>query len=200
MSSPAAKRVRSNKDVPYELIYWPGIPGRAEHVRLLLEEAEAEYKDLALTKDEAIKAVTGLISTENIGDEHNPPILAPPVLKHGELTISQTSNILLYLAHRHGLSPGPEEGDGYYHVNGLILTALDGLSNEVHDCHHPIATGLYYEDQKEEALKKAKDYTANRLPKFLGYFERVLKAETHGEGPWLYGGKLTSADLVLFQV
>ena len=62
-----------------------------------------------------------------------------------------------------------------------------------------MATGKYYEDQKEEAKTKSADYTANRLPKFLGYFERVLTGEASKGGKFLYGGKLSYADLVLFQ-
>ncbi len=88
---------------------------------------------------------------------------------------------------------------GLYRVNGLALTALDGLSDEVHDCHHPISTGLYYEDQKEESLRRSQDFVTSRLPKYLGYFERVLKGAASGDGPWLYGGRLSYADLVLFQ-
>ncbi len=59
---------------------------------------------------------------------------------------------------------------------------------------------VYYEDQEEESLRRSKDFVANRLPKFLGYFERVLGGKASGDGPWLYGGQLTYADLVLFQV
>lgn len=198
MSAP--KRQRSSKDVPYELIYWPGIPGRGEHVRLALEEAGATYTDTATAKD-GMQTVLAQIDAKNTGDELNPPPLAPPMLRHGDLFISQTSNILMYLGPRLKLvPPADEDEDGLYQVNGLTLTALDGLSNEVHDCHHPIATGLYYEDQKEESLLKAKDFVKNRLPKFLGYFERVLSGKASGDGPWLYGGQLTYADLVLFQV
>lgn len=96
--------------------------------------------------------------------------------------------------------PGLEEdGDAIYRVNALALTALDGLSNESHDCHHPVATSLYYEDQKKESKRKSEDYIKNRIPKFLGYFERVLKGEASKGGKWLYGGELSYADLVLFQ-
>ncbi|KAF3808662.1 Glutathione S-transferase [Colletotrichum gloeosporioides] len=199
-TSPSAKRQKSSKDVPYELIYWPGLPGRGEHIRLALEEAGAEYTDTAHIED-GVKSVLAQIDAKNTGDDHNPPPLAPPILKHGDLVISQTPNILLYLGPRTGLAPKPdgEDADGIYRINALVLTALDGLSNEVHDTHHPIATGLYYEDQKEESKRKAKDYLENRLPKFLGYFERVLKGKASGEGSWLYGGSLTYADLVLFQ-
>ncbi|KAI1087900.1 hypothetical protein F5B19DRAFT_486350 [Rostrohypoxylon terebratum] len=182
----APKRQKSSKDVPYELIYWPGVPGRGEHIRLALEEAGATYTDTAHTEG-GRDQVAAQIDVENIGDDLNPPPLAPPILRHGDLLISQTPNILLYL--------GPRLGYALYKVNGLALTALDGLSNEVHDCHHPIASGLYYEDQKDEAKRKAKDFVENRLPKFLGYFERVLQGKASGDGPWLYGGQLTYADL-----
>lgn len=87
-----------------------------------------------------------------------------------------------------------------FKINALALTALDGLSNEVHNCHHPIAIDLHYEDQKEECLRRVKDWVKHRLPKYLGYFERVLAGKASGEGPLLYGGVLTWADLVFFQV
>lgn len=84
-------------------------------------------------------------------------------------------------------------------MNALALTALDGLCNETHDTHHPIAVGDYYEAQKVEAKKRAADYVKSRLPKFLGHFEKVLGGAASGRGEWLYGGRLTYADLVLFQ-
>jgi glutathione S-transferase len=185
------------KDVPYELVYWPGVPGRGEHIRLVLEDSGAEYTDTAQAEgglDQVLAFVQGTVPD----DGRNAPPLAPPILKHGELVISQTPNILQYVGSRHGLAG--KDTDGIYRVNALALTALDGLSNEPHDCHHPIATGLYYEDQKEESKRKATDYVTNRLPKFMSYFERVLGSKSSGDGPWLYGGKLTYADLVLFQV
>ena len=113
------------------------------------------------------------------------------------MTISQTPNILQYLGQKLDLIP--KDLNGLYHVNSLTLTALDGLSNEPHDVHHPIAVGEYYEDQKAEAKRKADDYRAHRLPKFLGYFERVLSSPASQGGEYLYGGQLTYADLVLFQ-
>ena len=145
-----------------------------------------------------MKTVTTQLSETNKGDQTNPPPLAPPILSHGDLTISQTPNILLYLGPKLGLVPS-DDTNAVYHVNSLTLTALDGLSNEPHDVHHPVAVGLYYEDQKAEALRKADDYRQNRLPKFLGYFERVLEGPASNGGQYLYGGQLTYADLVLFQ-
>ncbi|KAI0010103.1 hypothetical protein F4779DRAFT_627413 [Xylariaceae sp. FL0662B] len=190
---------KSSKDAPYELIYWPGIPGRGEHIRLALEEAGATYTDTARI-EQGVDQVLAQIDEKNLGDDHNPPPFAPPILRHGDLVISQTPNILLYLGQRLGLAPDDDAHPGaLYKVNELALTALDGLSNEVHDTHHPIAVGLYYEEQKLEARRKSEEFVRNRLPKFLGYFERVLQGKASGEGPWLYGGQLTYADLVLFQ-
>ena len=199
MSTRSNKSQRTSEDVPYELIYHPGIPGRGEHIRLALEEAGAMYTDSAQVKD-GRKSVASQLSVKNTGDEHSPPPLAPPILRHGELILSQTPNILMYLGSQLDLVPSQEsDPNGIWHINALTLTALDGLSNEPHDVHHPVAVGEYYEDQKDEAKRKAADYLENRLPKFLGYFERVLTGKASGGGEWLYGGKLTYADLVLFQ-
>ncbi|KXJ86778.1 glutathione S-transferase [Microdochium bolleyi] len=208
--SPDSKRQKTadgpkpSHGVEYELIYWPGIPGRGEHIRLCLEEGGASYTDTALVEGEGggAPAVMAQIAASNKGTATSPPPLAPPILRHGDLTISQLPNILMYLGPRLGLAPGSADGassSAPYMINQLALTALDGLSNEPHDCHHPVAVGDYYEDQKEEAKRKSKDYVQNRLPKFLGYFQRVLEGEASGQGPWLHGGALSWADVVLFQ-
>ncbi|KAF4461777.1 glutathione S-transferase [Fusarium albosuccineum] len=197
MAQPDPKRVKTDDDAPYELIYWPGLPGRGELIRLLFEEAGVPYVDSARTPDKAAALVMSHISPESVGDDHNPPPLAPPILKHGDLVIPQVPNILLYIAPRIGLAP--KEGHGVYHLNGIVLTIIDGLVNEMHETHHPIAVSLYYADQKEEAKKRSKYYIKDRLPKWFGYLQRVLDAKTSGEGPWLYGDSLTYADLVLFQ-
>ncbi|CAK7267765.1 hypothetical protein SEPCBS119000_002718 [Sporothrix epigloea] len=211
-TAPAAKRQKAStpdtpidtSSAPYKLIYWPGLPGRGEHIRLVFEEAGVAYTDTAL-QDDAMQQVLDQISTKNLAVDGAPnvPPLAPPVLEHGGLVISQTANILMYLAPRLGLAPDTDSGDAgaIYRLNALVLTALDGLSNEVHDCHHPICTSLYYADQRAEAVRRSKEFVTQRLPKFLGYFERVLRvqAERDVANKWLYGARLTYADLVLFQ-
>ena len=184
---------------PYELLYWPGIPGRGEYVRLCFEATSTPYTDVCNASKSNMSQLISLISDKNTGDETNPPPLAPPVLRHGDLLVSQTPNILLYLGKRLGLAGAEGDENAIYHVNQLALTALDGLGNEAHDTHHPIATSAYYEDQKPEAKKKAEDYTAYRLPKFLDYFERVLESQASRGGEYLYGGQITYADLVLWQ-
>ncbi|KAI1388171.1 glutathione S-transferase domain-containing protein [Hypoxylon trugodes] len=189
----------SPKDASYELLYWPGFPGRGEFIRLALEEAGITYMDTAQFKN-GIDQVIAQYDEKNLGDDFNPPPFACPILRHGDLLISQTSNILLYLGPRLGLVPKDDKHhDALYKVNMLALTALDAFSNEMHESHHPISVGLYYEDQKDEAKRRTKDFVQTRLPKFLSYFERVIQGKASGEGPWLYSGQLTYADLVLFQ-
>ena len=202
MSAPAPKRQRTSSppsDPIYELFYWPGIPGRGEHVRLCFEESGTPYKDVCNVEENGIQQLYALNSEKSIGDTINPPVAAPPALRYGDLIVSQTPNIVLYLGPKLGLAGPEDDKNAIYHVNQLSLTALDGLSNEPHDTHHPIATGWNYEEQKDEAKRKAKDYIANRLPKFLGYFEQVLNGPASKGGDWLYGGQLTFADLVFWQ-
>lgn len=189
---------------PYELLYHPGIPGRGEFIRLALETAGVAYTDIANEDSqngyqEVQKVAINPSATES--EAGNPPVFAPPALrvpgaaKDGtSLVIHQTSNILLYLGEKLDLNG---EGDERFFVNQITLTALD-LSNEVHDSHHPIAVKKYYEDQKDEALKKAEDVRGSRIPKFLSYFQRVLQG--NGNGKYLVGNKLTYADLTTWQV
>jgi glutathione S-transferase len=121
---------------------------------------------------------------------------APPFLRAGKLLIGQTANILLYLGSRHGLAPANEAGQLWAHQ--LQLTIAD-LVVEAHDTHHPIASGLYYEDQRPQAKRRAADFLASRAPKYLGYFERVLAQNPAGD-KHLVGARLTYPDLSLFQI
>ena len=179
----------------YVLYYWPGIQGRGEYVRLALEEAGAKYVDIALVPEEKGGGVP-VIERYLEGEDVQRPPFAPPFLKAGRQLIGQTANILLYLGGRLGLAPRAEAGRLWTHQ--LQLTIAD-LIVEIHDTHHPIGGGLYYSEQKREARRRARDFLANRLPKFCGYFERVLERNP-GPGPWLVGTRLTYADLSLAQV
>jgi glutathione S-transferase len=178
----------------YELYYWPSIQGRGEFVRLALEEAGARYQDVARGsgKGAGVAALMRLLNGRNI---EQPPF-APPFLKAGRLIIGQTANILQYLGPRHGLAPKNESGRTWTH--GLQLTIADFLV-EIHDTHHPVAAGLYYEDQKREASRRAADFLKNRMPKYLGYFEHVLAGDGRA-GRFLAGARLTYADLSMFQI
>jgi glutathione S-transferase len=127
-------------------------------------------------------------------DEGATPPFAPPFLRAGKLVIGQTANILLYLGARHGLAPKTEAGKLWVHQ--LQLTVTDFVL-EVHDTHHPLGPSLYYEDQKAAAKKRTEEFWKERVPKYLGYFEDILK---RGGGSYLVGRKLTYIDLSLFQI
>src|SRR5256714_1295652 len=172
----------------YELYYWSGIQGRGEFIRLALEEAGADYIDVARKRGDG--AIAKLIERRG---EKRPPF-APPILKAGKLVIAQTANILLYLGPRLGLSAKDEAGRLWVHQ--LQLTITD-LVVEIHDTHHPVTSWLYFEEQIPSAKRRTKDFWRYRVPKFLGYFEKVL---TRSGGPWLTGRRLTYADLSLFQI
>ena len=174
----------------YELYYWPGIQGRGEFIRLALEQAGAPYRDVAREAD-GMAAMQRLLQDSDV---LHPPY-APPFLRHGSLLLAQTANILQYLGPRLELAPADEAGRLWTHQ--LQLTLIDFLV-EIHDTHHPIAGGLYYHEQKTEAARRAADFRAHRLPKYLGYFERLLDASQAGAG-WLAGDTLSYADLSLFQ-
>ncbi len=199
----AAKKQRTKPQ--YELLYHPGIPGRGEFIRLALEAAGVAYNDPANEKKEGYDIVRSSCDPTSTGDEDgNPPVFCPPALRvHGEgkngktLLIHQTPNILLYLGPKIGMAPEDDEVVKL-HINQLTLTALD-LTNEAHDTHHPVGVKLYYEDQKEESLRKAEDFRESRMPKFFGFFERVLKGNKEGNGKYLVGDKLTYADTTLWQ-
>jgi glutathione S-transferase len=177
--------------VRYELYYWPTIQGRGEFVRLALEEAGADYVDVARRAGKrGVPAMMQLIDGRRI---KRPPF-APPFLKAGPLVIAQTANILLYLGGRFGLAPREEAGRLWVHQLQLTIADLVAL---IHDTHHPITGYLYYEEQRAAAKLATKYFWRHRLPKFLRYFERVLQMSG---GPYLLGRKLTYADLSLFQI
>jgi glutathione S-transferase len=173
----------------YELYYWPEIQGRGEFVRLALEEAGADYVDVARSGPHGMAAMMRLMESRAV---RQPPF-APPFLRAGRRVIGQTANILLFLGPRLGLAPRADAGRLWAHQ--LQLTVADFVL-ETHDTHHPIAGSLYYEDQKPEAKRRAGLFIRERIAKFLGYFEEVL---ARSGGRWMLGGRLTYVDLSLFQ-
>jgi glutathione S-transferase len=176
----------------YQLYYQPSIQGRGEFIRLALEESGAEYDDVARDPNFGRPGIMKLL--EDPALEHPP--FAPPFLKAGKFLISQTANILQFLAPRHNLVPKNEASRIWAHQ--LQLTIADWLY-ETGQTHHPIANALYYEDQTAEAKKRAAHFTANRMPKFLGYFERILGKNSKGSD-FIFGKKVCYVDLSLFQM
>jgi glutathione S-transferase len=181
--------------MPYELYYWDGLQGRGEFVRLALEEAGADYADVARGLDEhghGTSAMMALIGSKT--EAHIP--FAPPFLKDGALIVPHVANILLYLGPKLGLAP--EDDALRFVAHGLQLTIADMVA-EVHDTHHPLSTDRYYEDQKDAAKERSSAFIRQRIPKFLGYFERVLRQNPAGD-THAVGDRTTTVDLSLFQL
>src|SRR5689334_344493 len=181
------------KDKPYELFYWPGIQGRGEFIRLALEEASAPYVDVARLPEKDGGGIKALMKVMHGAPGTLEPF-APPFLRAGDLVIAQTANILLFLGPR--LDLVPEDEARRFEAHQLQLTIADFVV-EVHDVHHPIASSLYYEDQKAEAKRRSEVFRTERIPKFLDYFERVLDRAQSGH---FIGSKLSYVDLSMFQV
>jgi glutathione S-transferase len=171
--------------MPYELWYWPGIPGRGEFVRLSLEAGGIAYVDQAIEHPDTLM---GDIKTRV------PEPFAPPYLVAGDLVIAQVANILLFLGDEHGLAPKDRAG-GYF-AHQVELTITDMVA-EAHDTHHPVELMSYYEDQKKEAKRRSADFRDKRMPKYLSWFERALDRAEDG---WLTGDGWSYADLSLFQL
>lgn len=177
----------------YRLYYWPSIQGRGEFVRLALEDAGAPYVDVARLSPPAggVPAILRLLSAKQVAS----PPFAPPFLQVGPLLIAQTANILQYLAPRLGLIGKGEPGRLFAHQ--LQLTIGDVVA-EVHDTHHPISSSLYYTQQRAEARRRSAYFLGERMPKFLGYFERVLAQSPTGRH--LVARRFCYAELSLFQL
>jgi glutathione S-transferase len=173
----------------YQLFYWPGIQGRGEFVRLALEDSGAAYDDVARGKG----GMNRMMAMIDGGRDKRSPF-APPFLKAGKLVIAQVANILFYLGPRLKLSPHDEAGRLWLHQ--LQLTVTDFVK-EIHDTHHPLGGELYYEDAKPEAKRFTENFLKSRAPKYLGYFETVLKKSG---GPFVLGRKFSYVDLSLFQL
>ncbi len=179
----------------YELYYWPGIQGRGEFIRLALEEGGARYRDVAALPAARGGGVPAILEVLQARGVRYPPF-AVPVLRAGRQLIAQTPNILLYLGGRLKLAPRDEHGRLWTHQ--LTLTLLD-LYVEIFATHHPLGDGYAYEEQRAAARRRTRDFLRVRLPKFFGYFERVLELN-RAHRPWMVGARVSYADLSMAQV
>jgi glutathione S-transferase len=180
------------RGVSIELYYWPGIQGRGEFVRLFLEDAGAAYVDVARDREDGLMVMMRLLE----GEESGALPLAPPFVKVGKTIVSQTANILAFLAPRLGLVAD----DALRAEASQIQLTIADFVDEVHDTHHPIAGSLYYEDQKAAAKRRAQHFVKERMPKYLGWFEKILARNRKSGGQWLVGTDCTYVDLSLFQI
>ncbi len=172
----------------YDLYYWPNIQGRGEFVRLALEATGTPYRDVAREK-----GAPAMIQQMAKGTT---PAFAPPFLVDGPIMVAQVAAILHYLGPTLGLVPADEAGRLWCHQ--IQLTITDFVA-EAHDTHHPLGSGLYYEDQKPEAVRRSRGFVMERMPKYLRWLERIVLRNPAGT-PHLVGDALSTADLSVFQL
>jgi glutathione S-transferase len=177
----------------YQLYYWPSIQGRGEFVRLAFEEVGVPYLDVARLPRAQGGGESAILKVLR-GTSGAPLPFASPVLKVGRLLIAQTADILQYLTPRLGLVGKSAQQRLFAHQ--LQLTIADCV-DEAHNTHHPLSGGLYYEEQRREARLAGAHFRAERMPKYLGYFERLL-----GPAPRRHplGRSFSYVDLSLFQL
>ena len=171
----------------YDLWYWPGIQGRGEFVRLALEAAGVEYRDRA--REEGAQALV-----DDLDARSGIRPYAPPYLVDGDFSIAQVAHILAWAGEKQGFGAGNLDGD--LQLIMLQLTISDIVA-EAHNVHHPIAGDLYYEEQKDAAVRAAENFRGQRIPKFFCYFEDALSAH---DGPFVLGDKWSHVDTSLFQL
>ena len=171
----------------YNFWYWPEIQGRGEFVRLAMEAGGIEYRDCSREH-----GAHGLIA--NLHRQGLRRAFAPPYLEAEGRVIAQTANILLYLGEKHDIAPS-DLADRLW-VHQVQLTVMDMVA-EVHQVHHPVGPGLYYEDQKAEAARFAAQFREKRMPKFLSYFNDISSKH---RAQWLVGDRWSYADTSLFQL
>ena len=179
----------------YELHYWPTIQGRGEFVRLALEAAGAPYLDVARADPDESLGVAALLRCQSDPAQPQPPF-APPFLRDGKLLIGQTAAILHHLGPALKLVGRSEQVRVW---TQQIQLTLGDLVDEAHNTHHPVASSLPYEDQRPEALRRARHFCSERIPKFMSWFETILARNPAGPRH-LVGGRLSYADLSLLQV
>ena len=99
----------------------------------------------------------------------------------------------------HRLVAPPIPGRSRRTRRGLSASGARGPrpGRQDHDTHHPISNALYYEEQRPTAKRYTKEFWRHRIPKMLGYFEKVLEGS---RGPYVFGRKVSYVDLSLFQI
>jgi glutathione S-transferase len=179
----------------YEFFYWPEIQGRGEFVRLALEDAGAPYIDVARGSESEGYGVPAMLALMR-GEGASQIPYAPPFLRDGDVIVSHTAAILLYLGGRIGLAPADEKGRLWTHQIQLTIT---DIVKEAYNSHHPIDEDKWFHEQKEAAIERAAVFRRDRMPKFLGWFERILEANPTA-AHHLVGNSVSYADLSLFQL
>ncbi|MXO84844.1 glutathione S-transferase [Altererythrobacter aurantiacus] len=174
----------------YDLWYWPSIQGRGEFVRLFMAAAGIEWRDCAREKD-----AEALLDDMDERKEKGFAPYAPPYLVDGDFAIAQVAHIVTWLSEKHDIGAADEADK--LHLIQLQLDITD-IVEEVHSVHHPVASSLYYDDQKDAAEQAAEKFREERIPKYFDHFEQALGVKDGG--PFSLGSTWSHFDTSLFQL
>ncbi len=157
----------------YKLTYFEA-RGRAEIARFIFKQADVDFEDVRLKKEEwpAFKPTT--------------PYGSMPVLEVDGKMLAGSRSIQRYLAEEFGLAG----------TNAFENAELDSIIDIGVDVSTQLATIFPEKDEtrKAEALKKFEEETG---PKHLGVFEKLI---SDNSGTWLYGSKVTYVDFALYNI
>ncbi|ETO26072.1 hypothetical protein RFI_11066 [Reticulomyxa filosa] len=160
----------------WELFYY-GITGRGEFVRILFAEAGVTFKesnDVRGTESKNFVAFGGKPS------ELNFPAFAPPLVRHNKVYVSQTNTVVRYVATKLHLLPADELDQFYADV---IMANIQDINSEFSN------KSSAKPEEKEEWLK-------TRAANWLKLLSEPL---VHGgkEKEYYFGNKISYADLVV---
>lgn len=183
----------------------PGFKGRAEFLRLILEDAGVT--DYRVTNAN-LYGPTGLCDifrggADNVAALDNAPfpLVFPPAIWHQppagreEVMINQTNACMVYLGSQLGYAPASDAERA--RMDCITGNALDCIASGRLSFHPVEATGGYL-TQKEEADRVSKVWAETKLPVWLQHFEKIAK-RTDGK-PLAGGTGLTCADFAVFHV
>ena len=157
----------------YKLVYFQG-RGRAEICRLIFAQAGVEYEDARLSGEEwqKVKPTT--------------PYGSIPLLEVDGKKLAGSTVIARYLAEEFGLAGS----------NAFENAEIAGIVDVVGDLVQKLLPYVFEKDDTKKAELKAA-IRGEHLPRYFGIFENLIAGNPSG---WVYGPKVTYADIYIAQI
>ena len=154
----------------YKLVYFE-IKGRGEVSRLIFAQAGVEYEDKRVSKEEwaQLKPTT--------------PTGQLPLLEVDGKTLTGSRPINRFLAERFGLAGS----------NDLENAEIAGIIDLMDDFIMRLFPWFIEKDEAKKA-EVLKNISENEVPKYMGILEKRCAANN---GNWIYGQKVTYADITI---
>lgn len=150
--------------------------GRAEAVRLFMEDSQIAFTDVRLSFDEFPKAMESELYKKN-------PLHKIPIIELGDKTLTQSYSILRYFSRLLKSYDGTDDYSRYF---------VDKVTDVVIDWRTQFVAAYFAEDKSTYA-----NHAKNDNPLFMRALDAHYKI--HG-GPYCLGHTITYADFVCFQI